>query len=42
MSGGIELRLTQRASTVALSASFLLADGKALTIEPIDWQFEKP
>lgn len=41
-SGEIELKLAQRVPTLALSASFLLADGRDLTLEPRDWQFEKP
>ncbi|MEO7971953.1 MAG: hypothetical protein ABIU84_00070 [Thermoanaerobaculia bacterium] len=41
-SGNVELKLTERSPTLTISASFLLADGRALTIEPRDWQFEKP
>ncbi|MEO8195565.1 MAG: hypothetical protein ABI689_02460 [Thermoanaerobaculia bacterium] len=41
-SGNVELKLAQRKPRLAVSASFLLADGRDLTIEPQDWQFEKP
>ncbi|MBP9144579.1 MAG: hypothetical protein KBF21_11185 [Thermoanaerobaculia bacterium] len=40
-SGEIELRLTQREPTLAISATFLLADGRTLTLDPRDWQFEE-
>lgn len=41
-SGTIELKLAQRTPALTISASFLLPDGQALTIEPREWQFEKP
>jgi len=41
-SGNIELRLAQRTPATTISASFLLADGRALSLEPREWQFDKP
>jgi hypothetical protein len=41
-SGTIELKLEQRVPTVSISASFLLSNGRTLTIEPAEWQFDKP
>ena len=40
--GTIELKLAQRTPAITVSASFLLADGKALKVEPREWQFETP
>lgn len=41
-SGTIELKLAQRTPKITLSANFLLADGKALTVAPREWQFDNP
>ena len=41
-SGTIELKLAQRTPVTTISASFLLADGHSLAIEPRDWQFDQP
>ncbi|MEO8277254.1 MAG: hypothetical protein ABI639_13655 [Thermoanaerobaculia bacterium] len=40
-SGAIELKLTQRTPEISISASFLLTDGRTLTIAPQIWQFDK-
>ncbi len=40
--GTIELKLAQRTPAITVSANFLLADGKALTVAPRVWQFETP
>ena len=40
--GEIELKLTQRTPILTVSANFLLADGRSLTIEPLEWKFENP
>jgi len=41
-SGNIELRLSQKAPATTLSASFLLADGRSLALEPREWQLDQP